>query len=94
MSLFIMGTGNNFFELSNAAANGFAIDFKCIKGPSYEDYVNNGYQTIGCGNKPASLIIFFTYAIIIPLIFLNLFIAIILQGYEDMTKKHNNLFNS
>lgn len=43
MALFIMQTGNNFFELSNAAAMELALEFQCINNPSYSFYRDNGF---------------------------------------------------
>jgi hypothetical protein len=59
------------------------IDYECINRPTYEDYVENNYQTIGCGSLGSSIAMFYSFVVIIMLIFLNLFIAIILQGYQD-----------
>lgn len=36
---------------------------------------------------------FFTYLLFVKLIFLNLFIAIILQGFDDTNQRSKNLFN-
>jgi hypothetical protein len=48
--------------------------------------------TQGCGNKPVSILFFFSYLILITLVFLNLFIAIILNGYfETCDQEASNL---
>lgn len=49
----------------------------------YQSYVENGFETTGCG-APIGYFFFCSYILVVPLIFLNLFIAIILQGFEDM----------
>ena len=43
VSLFVMHTGNNFYELSNAVAARKTVLFDCIQDPNYEDYANNNY---------------------------------------------------
>jgi len=48
----------------------------------YESYVENGQKTTGCGSPIAGIVYMMTYLLIVPLIFLNLFIAIILEGFE------------
>ena len=48
---------------------------------SYADFIANGNQTQQCGTKYA-VIFFLGYFLMVPLIFLNLFIAIILEGFE------------
>ena len=60
----------------------------CIKNPTYEDYIEAG-TPIGCGVDYIPIIYFFSFSIIVPLIFLNLFVAIILEGFEETNKKEN-----
>lgn len=50
LSLFVMHTGNNFYELSTAVSLGKSVKNDCIENPTYEDYVKAGYKTVGCGN--------------------------------------------
>lgn len=52
--------------------------------------MTNGMQTQQCGTKYA-VIFFLGYFLMVPLIFLNLFIAIILEGFEQTSSKVNNL---
>ena len=56
---------------------------QCIKNPTYEDYVAAGSKTVGCGTKAVAYAYFTSFVFIVALIFLQLFIAVILQGYED-----------
>ena len=56
--------------------------------------MNNGYSTVGCGKGIGSLLFYHSYLILVDIIFLNLFIAIILQGFEDTTRKESRLFNN
>ena len=49
----------------------------CIENPTYDDYVANGYKTIGCGEK-SFRIYFVASQLIIAYILLNLVIAVIL----------------
>ena len=35
LSLFVMHTGNNFYELSSAVSLGAEINYDCIKNPTY-----------------------------------------------------------
>lgn len=59
------------------------IMFQCSDEDfDYDVYEQNGYQTTGCGSQ-AGIIFFMTYFLMVPLIFLNLFIAIILEGFEQ-----------
>ena len=92
ISLFVMHSGNNFYELSIAVSTPRSVNFDCIDDPTYEDYVNAG-KAVGCGHQTASIIIFYTFWIMVTLIFINLFIAIILQGYSSSVTMNNKWFN-
>lgn len=70
-----MRQANILFQCSNA-------DF------DYATYAANGYQTNGCGSQ-AGIVFFMTFYLMVPLIFLNLFIAIILEGFEYTSKRAN-----
>jgi len=64
----------------------------CLRDPSYQDYVENGYEPIGCGSSLARYY-FFSFNIVVTMVFLNLFVAIILQSFEDLNKEENRLLN-
>ena len=49
--------------------------------PAFQEYVDNGKEAVGCGDKLSAILVFLSFLIIVVLIFLNLFIAIILQAY-------------
>ena len=50
ISLFVMHTGNNFYELSNAVSSKHTVIFDCINNPTYEDFKEAGNVAVGCGN--------------------------------------------
>ena len=64
------------------------IDNDCLETPTYKDYIANG-TPVGCGAGNLPILYFFSFSIIVPLIFLNLFVAIILEGFEETNKKEN-----
>ena len=39
---------------------------------------------VGCGANGSAYLFFYSYILLVNLIFLNLFIAIILQGFDDV----------
>lgn len=47
---------------------------------------------MGCGADFAAVIYFYTYLVLVNLIFMNLFIAVILEGYEENKASENRLF--
>jgi hypothetical protein len=86
-TLCAVATGDSWGEIVNSVETSFSIDFQCKASPSYQDYVNAGYQTIGCGAGIPGLIFFLSFFLFVNLIFLNLFIAIVLQGFADTMQK-------
>lgn len=69
-----------------------SIVFECSEEDfDYDVYRENGYQTTGCGSSAAGMVFFMTYFLMVPLIFLNLFIAIILEGFEQTNAKVSSL---
>lgn len=51
-------------------------------------------MTVGCSSKPLAYAFFVSYYFIVSLIFLQLFIAVILQGYDDTQVQESRLFNN
>lgn len=72
---------------------GHSIRFQCVTNPSYADYEENGHKPVGCGQPVLGLIFFFSFVILVSLIFLNLFIAIILQKYTETQDNRETVFN-
>ena len=84
LMMFRFSTGEGWDDIVTALGKDKnSISHTCIENPTYDDYVANGYKTIGCGNSFAIIMFFFTYLALMSLIFLNLYIAIILNGYYD-----------
>jgi uncharacterized membrane protein len=51
-------------------------------------------KPLGCGNYGLSLAFFFSFIIIVVLIFLRLFIAITLQAFQETNDRDNKFMNS
>jgi hypothetical protein len=58
-----------------------SIIFQCASSQEYSDLVANNMTTNKCGNQLVAVIYFFTFIILVCQIFLNLFIAIIVDSY-------------
>ncbi len=54
----------------------------------------NGYSNIGCGSQFLAFTYFISYMFIVNLIFLKIFIAIILDGYNATQIQDRRLFNT
>jgi hypothetical protein len=55
------------------------VEFDCNENPTYESVQANGGEPDGCGN-PIALFFFISFLLMVTFVFLNLFIAIILEG--------------
>lgn len=59
---------------------------QCIDNPSFDDYSTNQFETVGCGDGRTAILYFFSYLLVVKLVFLNLFIAVILDGFQVVTE--------
>jgi hypothetical protein len=85
-TLFAVSTGEGWGDLMNSLSRGNKLGNKCINSPTYEDYIKAG-EPVGCGNIIISYTFFFTFVSLVSIVFLNLFVAIILNGYFDTKEK-------
>ena len=67
--------------------------YQCISNPTYDDFIQYG-QPQGCGSRISAVGFIFTFVLFVSLIFLNLFIAIILQGFDETSQREKTQFNS
>jgi Ion transport protein len=82
ITLFTIATGDSWNYTIASFTFGKAPNNDCITDPSYQDYANAGYQTIGCGDFTFAFAYFVSFFLIVNLVFLKLFIAIIIGGYR------------
>jgi hypothetical protein len=73
-------TGESWNDIMFDCSRERSVLFKCNNDQSYEDRQINGIQ--GCGSKGVAYIYFLSFTIFVSFIFLNLFIAIILEGFS------------
>lgn len=66
--------------------------FDCIPNTTYEQIQLNGGVPNGCGTL-FGYVFFTSFLLLVSLIFLNLFIAIILQGFEEVNQKEDMFLN-
>ena len=63
--------------------------FQCKDEPLTVEEINASYEkALACGSYWSSIVFFISYILIVSQIFLNLFIAIILDGFDD--SKHQS----
>lgn len=60
-----------------------SILYQCENGFDYYSWLNNEKEMNGCGNAMISIVFFYSFNIIVSQIFLNLFIAIIIDSFMN-----------
>jgi len=58
----------------------YSITFQCDNNPTYDKYIANNKTTTGCGHSSA-IGYFMAFQVIVGIIFLNLFIAILVDSF-------------
>jgi hypothetical protein len=89
LTLFTVATSDGWNTLLLALQMERSAGNDCVESPSYEDYVKNNFKTIGCGSSFAQIYMF-SFSFLISIVFMNLFIAIILQGYFSQVNNDEN----
>ena len=80
MLLFRCATGEGWNDVMYDLGRPYSIMFQCDQSPSYEKWLANDNVTTGCGH-PASFSFFMGFQVIVGMIFLNLFIAILVDSF-------------
>lgn len=94
MTLFKVATGEKWHLIRDAISRSNNLDHMCKYNVDYYDYKDNKYEALGCGNEPTAIIFFFSFVILINLIFINLFTAIVLHGYSETHQNDSRQFNA
>ena len=81
LTLIRMATGEGWNDLMEALSMDYTLHNQCKKHPTYADFVENDHQPIGCGLPIFAMVFFYSYILIVSVTFVNLFIAVILDGY-------------
>ena len=55
--------------------------FQCVESETVEEIIENNYQRSSCGDPLIATIFFTLYQLIVTQVFLNLFIAIIIDAF-------------
>ena len=66
--------------------------FQCVDNPTYNDYVTNEHEPIGCG-VIYSPIYCISLIVILPFIFVNLFIAIVAETVMEIHRLSHSVLN-
>ena len=60
---------------------------------TFQDYKAANLSTVGCGQL-FSIFYFISFRVVLEMVFLNLFVAIILQGFEDTNTSDEAVLNA
>jgi hypothetical protein len=80
LTLFRMSTGESWHMLMYDCARPKSITFDCEASQTYEELQRDGVA--GCGSPGPAYAYFISFMVVVSLIFLNLFIAIILESFN------------
>ena len=87
MTLFRASTDEGWNDIMRDITHGRGPLFQCIDDPNYDDYKESD-ETVRRGSIFGQVFLA-SFILFVQVIFLNLFIAIILQGFDFMNKKAN-----
>ena len=93
LTMIRVSTGENWHEIMHAVSRSYHPMYQCKESPSYQDLIDNQMRPNGCGQRLTSILFFVSFIVVVSLVFLNLFVAIILEGFEDTYQKDKKLFN-
>ena len=82
LTMIRVSTGENWDLMKYEILEEKSLLNDCIEDFDYKDYIGNDFVTLGCGVYMAKYY-FFTFNLIVSIVFLNLFVAIILQGFDE-----------
>jgi hypothetical protein len=92
LTLLRCSTGESWDYIMQDTMRQRSILFQCSDEDfDYDTYAANGFKTQGCGSPGAGMAFFIAYFLLIPLFFLDIFVAIIIEGFEQSSNKANNL---
>ena len=81
LTLFRMATGESWNMIMYDCGRPASITFNCKPTQDYDDIVKNGIQ--GCGKPGLAKMYFISYMLVVALIFINLFIVIIFESFQE-----------
>jgi hypothetical protein len=84
ITLFTVATFDSIHLTMQSFTHGKSAWNDCLETPIYQDYDNNGFRTVGYSSQAESFAFFISFIFLVNLIFLELIIAIILDGYKKI----------
>ena len=85
ITIFRFSTYDGWNDLMHDAMRVQSTHYYCIYNPTYQDVLANNGNAIGCGSPYAS-IYFVLFILIIPFMFLNIFVAIVVASVIEIAQ--------
>jgi hypothetical protein len=92
-TLIVVATGESFSDIMDVLGQSQTPHNHCVEEPKFSDFQKAG-MPVGCGSYMLSYAFFGAFVILVNFVFLNLFVAIILNGYFETTDKESQAMNS
>ena len=70
-------------------ARGPSHTYQCREGENYESMMANGGEPFACGSPITAILFFITFQILVFQIFVNLFVAVIIDAFLGQTDHFN-----
>ncbi len=83
--VFRLSTFDGWNDLMHDAMRGHSQYFDCVDYPTYDNIHANGDVPLGCGMSYAPAF-FISLIVVVPFIFLNLFVAVVVNTVMEITK--------
>ena len=82
-------TGENWHLIMFEIARPYAPDYQCRDDEDYESMMANGGEPFACGSPLASYIFFILFNIFVFQIYINLFVAIMIDAFLGQSQEMN-----
>ena len=88
LTLIRLQTGEGWNNVMEDTLRKRAVNFECDENPTFLSIQANGGRPNGCGS-PMSYLFFICFELIVTIIFLNLFVAVILQAFSSSNEEES-----
>lgn len=100
LTLMRVSTGENWQQVMHAVSRSHSLLYQCDDAfdprsspEAFEEFLANGSEPNSCGSGVIAVTFFVFFQLLIVLLFLNLFVAIILQGYIENQQKDRTIIS-
>jgi Ion transport protein len=88
LTLLRIQTGENWPNMMVDVATKMTVANNCTESPTFASIQANGGEINGCGTS-VSFVYFMLFHLFVSVIFLNLFVAVILNGFSNSNEEES-----